>query len=273
MPPSPKPTRSIWRTIRVSVLMYVLAMVALGTWLAKSRSTDWDDTLYMAIYPVNGDGSERSAAYIQRLEEVTFKPIEEFLGREINRYGHQLKNPVIIELGAPVNRLPPEPPQDRHPLKVVLWSLQLRYFAWSVERRQDLPTPDIRMFAVYHDPDSEPRLAHSLGLEKGLIGVVNAYTGRTFEPRNNVVIAHEMLHTLGASDKYDARTNLPVFPQGFAEPERAPLYPQQIAEIMGGRIPLSSQEAAMPDSLLDSLVGPYTAAEIQWVELRFSDGS
>ena len=83
------------------------------------------------------------------------------------------------------------------------------------------------------------------------------------ELRPQVVITHELMHTLGASDKYDA-ANLPLHPQGFAEPERRPLYPQRAAEIMGGRIPLAPGRARMPNSLGEVLVGGYTAAEINW---------
>ena len=78
------------------------------------------------------------------------------------------------------------------------------------------------------------------------------------------MIAHELLHTLGATDKYDLQTNQPCFPHGFAEPDREPRYPQALAELMGGRIPISSDEAQTPESLRQVVVGPATAAEIGW---------
>ena len=74
-----------------------------------------------------------------------------------------------------------------------------------------------------------------------------------------------MLHTLGATDKYDLRTNMPSYPDGFAHPERRPLYPQTHAEIMGGRIALDDTSAMIPASLDDALVGPTTAEEIRWL--------
>jgi hypothetical protein len=81
---------------------------------------------------------------------------------------------------------------------------------------------------------------------------------------NNIVIAHEFLHTVGASDKYDLRSGAPLFPIGFAERDRTPLYPQEQAEIMAGRRPLSAHEWEMPRSLRQVLVGPETALEIRW---------
>jgi hypothetical protein len=81
---------------------------------------------------------------------------------------------------------------------------------------------------------------------------------------NDVVIAHELLHTLGATDKYDLATGLPSHPAGYAEPERAPLHPQSHAELMGGRIPLSGSRAETPESLRRVVIGPATAREIGW---------
>ena len=81
---------------------------------------------------------------------------------------------------------------------------------------------------------------------------------------NNIVIAHELLHTVGATDKYDLATEMPLYPAGFADPARTPLYPQDDAEIMAGRRALSAQEAEMPASLRNVVVGPATAREIHW---------
>jgi hypothetical protein len=146
----------------------------------------------------------------------------------------------------------------------MLWSLQLRYWAF-VHDNYDGPAADIQMFVVYHDPARNDHLQHSLGIQKGMIGVVNAFASPALAARNNVVIAHEFLHTVGATDKYDPATNQPLYPAGFAEPLREPRYPQRLAEIMGGRVPLSEREAVMPKSLAESSVGKQTAEEIGWI--------
>ena len=67
-----------------------------------------------------------------------------------------------------------------------------------------------------------------------------------------------------ARDKYDRRTDLPVHPTGFAKPDKNPLYPQDQAEIMGGRIPISPNQASIPRSLVQTVIGPTTASEIGW---------
>jgi len=254
----------MFRQLRILALLLLLFGVALTTWQTKMRTTDWDESLWMVVYPINGDGSDASRRYIEGLKESTFEPIESFLKREAKRYGVAIDQPLIVKLSTELDELPPAPPQSANPLRVAWWSLKMRYWALT-NNNFDGPSPDIQMFVLYHDPAKQQQLAHSLGLEKGLIGVVNAYAGKKMAARNNVVIAHEMLHTVGASDKYDVSNNLPVFPVGYAEPDRNPLHPQRKAEVMAGRIPHSERKAVMPRGLKSTMIGETTAIEIRWL--------
>ena len=81
---------------------------------------------------------------------------------------------------------------------------------------------------------------------------------------NQIVVAHELLHTLGATDKYDRATGQPRAPEGLGEPDREPLFPQEYGEIMAGRIALSADDAAMPHDLDAMVIGAVTAREIGW---------
>ena len=81
-------------------------------------------------------------------------------------------------------------------------------------------------------------------------------------------MAHELLHTLRATDKYSFATNTPSFPDGYAAPEARPLLPQTKAELMAGRIPLDAQRAEMPSDLKQVVIGAATAREIGWPELH-----
>jgi hypothetical protein len=54
-----------------------------------------------------------------------------------------------------------------------------------------------------------------------------------------------------------------VYPAGYGEPLREPLWPQRHAEIMGGRIAVSEREAMIPKSLRYVVIGPDTASEIR----------
>ena len=257
---------NFFRRLRQLILLLVLLFVATGSYLSRARSTDWDEPLWITMYPINGDGLESTSAYIDKLETDTFIDIEKFMERETKRYGVDIERPVRIDLGLPVDAQPPAPPADGNPIKIAFWSLKLRWWARNITSDQPGARPDIRMFIVYHDPEVRNSLPHSLGLQKGMIGVVHSFANRRQRQVNNFVIAHEMLHTLGASDKYALNNNRPMFPHGYAEPDNSQRYPQRYAEIMGGRIPLTSSKAVMPNGLLQALVGPATALEIRWID-------
>ena len=256
----------LFRQLRIVFLLFILLLVAGDAWLASSRATDWDDALWVAIFPINADGGRVAGDYISQLENTVFSPVEEFFPRQANRYDLPGKELVRVRLGSEVETMPPVPPKERRGLAVVWWSLKLRFWAMRTGLGMDGPPADIRIYVIYHDPARQPRLAHSLGLKEGLIGVVNAYASKAYSGRNNVVIAHELLHTLGATDKYDLGSSQPVYPEGYAQPERNPLYPQYMAEVMGGRIPLSRTHSDIPGSLKRTVIGLTTAREINWLE-------
>ena len=253
----------MFKLIRISILLFILFFVAVSTMLTQARSTDWNNSLWVKIYPINADGSDASTRYINTLDVKTFAGIEEFVSREIKKYGHDLKLPVQIELGHEINEQPPALDGSPAIWRVMLWSLRIRWWASSVTEDQDNPPPDVRIFVRYHSPSEEFRLENSVGLQKGMVGVVNAFASRRQKGTNNVIIAHEFLHTLGATDKYDPADGTPYFPHGYAEPSRSPRYPQRYAEIMGGRIAISEWEAMVPKSLRYTVIGDQTAGEIQ----------
>ena len=253
----------MFKAIRIAVLLFILFMVAMGTWLTQSRSTDWNNSLWVKIYPINGDGSQASADYISKLRVETFADIEDFIAREVERYGHTLARPVRIELGNPIHEQPPSVDDASNVIDIAIWSLKMRLWVSGVTGDQDRIDPDVRIFVRYHSPESALSLENSVGIQKGMYGVVNAYSSRRLGGRNNFVIAHEFLHTLGATDKYDPVTLMPIAPGGIAEPERSPLYPQAKAEIMGGRIPIKIGDAVTPKNLSFAVIGPLTAQEIR----------
>lgn len=251
------------RALRIAVLLFVLATVAVGAWQQRALTVEWRRTLDVVVYPVNGDGREATAAYIASLDREAFGPIVEFMRREAERHGAPQANPVSLKLGPVVQSLPPAMSASREALEVMLWSLQLRFWAWRNDRYAG-PKPDVRVFAIYYDPAVTRRVEHSVGLRKGMIGIARVFAAPHMTQENDVVIAHEVLHTFGATDKYDPATGQPLVPEGLADPAQSPLYPQQMAEIMGGRIALSETRSDTPRSLELALIGSKTAAEINW---------
>lgn len=257
----------MFRRLRIFILLFILASVAFSTWRAKARVADWRYPLRVAVFPINGDRSAATQAYITQLSTGAFEPIADYLDEEAKRHGVTMRygKPITLTLAPEVATQPPTPPADGNVLRIILWSLQLRYWAYRADT-SGRTNPHIRLFVRLFDPTTHTVVPNSLGLEQGMIGVVNTYASEKFEGRNNVVIAHELLHTVGAQDKYDPRTNQPLHPHGYAEPDAEKLYPQRWAEIMGGRIPLSPNTAAMPRELQETLVGDQTAREIQWIK-------
>ena len=255
----------MFKAIRIAILLFILFFVAVGTWLAQSRSTDWNNSLWVKVYPINADSSETVDRYIATLEVEDFTDIEEFLTREVQRYGRTISRPLRMELGTPIRTQPPEI-GGRGVLDVMTWSLKLRWWAWRAAGKQDDITPDVRIFIRYHSPDDAYKLEDSVGLQMGMVGIVNARASRRHEGANNVIIAHEFMHTLGATDKYELGTGQPLAPEGLAEPDRRPLYPQRWAEIMGGRIAIAQNDAVLPKSLRYTIIGPATARESRLAE-------
>ena len=252
----------MFKAVRISILLFILFFVTVSTWLTQARSTDWNDSLWIKIYPINADGSTEASKYIEGLEVRHFEGIEAFLARETERYARGVKHPVRIELGSPVRKQPPELPAEPSIFSIMHWSLKMRWWSGSVTDKQDDIEPDVRIFVRYHRPDLAITLENSVGLQKGMVGVVNGYASRRHRGTNNVIIAHEFLHTLGATDKYSPIDGHPVGPDGIAEPDRTPLYPQRYAEIMGGRIALAEDDSEIPSSLKYAVIGPLTASEI-----------
>ncbi len=255
---------STFKALRVFILLFILLLVSGGIYLDRLRSTDWNDPLWVIVYPINGDGSEVSQNYIEKLQRKRFEPVENFFIRESEKYNLGLTTPIKVFLAPELKETPPEPPRDGSILSTILWSLKMRYWVYT-HNDYDGPS-DIKIFLKYYDDVDNQPVPDSLGIQNGLYAVVNAFAIKKMGAKNNVVLAHELLHTVGAIDKYDMNTTLPLYPIGYAEPDKKPVYPQVKAEIMGGRVPIARDKARMPEGLKTTVIGRATAAEIGWIE-------
>ena len=253
----------MFKAFRILILLLILAGVSYGTWHTKTRSVEWKHELPVNIYLVNGDGSENVNKYLSSLTVDDFKPIQRFMHDEAERYGRSANASIEIKLGGIIATLPPAPPRNGSVPEAILWSLKMRWWAFRNGETSG-PGPQVKMFLLYFDPAQTGSLQHSTGLQKGLIGRVNVFASRDMARQNNMVITHEFLHTLGATDKYDPATNQPTYPDGYANPDQQPPEPQSFAEIMAGRIPVSQTNATIPESLNDVVIGSLTAREINW---------
>jgi hypothetical protein len=255
----------MWRTLRIVILLLVLAIVAGGAWLDRIRTTSWQHTVFVGAFPVNADGSAAADRYISGLTEAQLQPVTEFVAAEARRYGVALDAPIGIKLYAPLHTRPPQLDADAGLFGRIVWSLRLRRYRAQAIGSIERSRPQIALFLLYHDPATSPVLPHSLGLQRGLMGVVHLFATDAQTAQNAIVTAHELLHTFGATDKYAFDSDAPLYPQGYAEPQLNPRYPQRFAEIMAGRIPLAPDRQVMPDDLSEERVGPATALEIGWL--------
>ena len=252
----------MFRFIRIAILLTILVVVAGNQWLTKSRFSSWEKSLWVSVYPVLAEPGANIRAYSEKLTPAAFTEIGVFVEQQARRYGRVLDNPLVIQVAKPLEILPPELPRENSGLKVALWSLKMRWWVWRNGDQDGLAPAHIKIFVLYQNRKPEGQLERSVGVQNGSYGVVNAVASRQMAARNRIIIAHELMHILGASDKYNPASGQPITPDGLANPQQSPLYPQNRAEIMAGRIATSANQWRRPANLKSCVIGAATATEI-----------
>jgi hypothetical protein len=254
--------------IRVSVLLAVLLGVLVYAWVdvrSRRARNDWDHTLYVAVALVRLERVDEAAIDALR---ARLPALEDRLAAELERYRPGAPRPVRFRLVPPVDAAAPPPlPKGDGPLDAASHSLALWSYLRDLDARAGLDASlfDARIYvAVRRARKVDRTLVEGRSEQGGRVGLVEVELDAEVADLPLVVVAHELLHTLGATDKYDAggRTLVPL---GLAEPERAPRYPQRYAEIMARNRPVSPTTELVPDSLDEVAIGPSTAREIGWL--------
>ncbi len=260
--------RIAFRIFRIILLLSIFVALAFYTKTQKLKSRSWSQSLQVIIFPINGDGSPVVEEYIEQLDGEIFNEIDQFFQREAQHYSLTIEQPITTNLGLAMIQHPPVSPAPNASFaEIAWWGIKFRYWAYRNTPDEESNLRRVRVFVHYHEADEGKKLQHSLGLDKGLLSIVHAFASEQQEQQNNIVIAHELLHTVGASDKYNVN-NQPVFPDGYAEPENSPLFPQMLAEIMAAKIPQSATQSIMAESLESCIIGEKTAEEISWVQVE-----
>jgi len=258
--------RTLFRVFRIIILLIIFAALAFYTKTQKLKSRSWSESLQLVIYPVKGEDSPDIEEYIKQLDGAVFSEIDQFFINEAKHYSLGIEQPTTTRLGETIQIRPPTAPTpDSSFIEIIWWSLKFRYWAYKNTPDDESNLHRVRIFLLYHEAEKNKLLPHSLGLDKGLLVIANVFSSPQQEQQNNIIIAHELLHTVGASDKYNA-INQPLFPDGYAEPDISPLYPQILAEIMSAKIPLSASQSKMAESLKLCIIGEKTAREINWIQ-------
>ena len=253
---------TVFKLMRVVVLLSVFFVILVGSWMTEKRMASWERPILVTVYPIVGDAEAATRSYAASIDQDYFDEVNRFFERESTVYGSVTTPAFRFQIAPLSTERPPEIPGQFSPLKIAWWSLRMRWWAWLKNVGDDMVQADIQMFVLLHGMNGNKELGISVGMRKGRYGIVKAYARRDMNRRNRVVFTHEMLHVLGATDKYVLSTGEPIFPNGFADPDQRPLFPQSMAEIMGGRIPLNSYSSEMLASLSQSKIGRLTAEEI-----------
>lgn len=253
---------SVFKLIRIVILLSIFFVILLSTWMTEKRMAAWERPILVTIYPIVADEEPETAKFARQIELDAFRDVNRFFDRESGVYGFTVTPAFRFQLAQVSYDKPPPIPGQFSTAEIAWWSLKMRWWAWMMGFKDDMVEPDIQMFVLYHSLNGNNEVGISVGMRKGRYGIVKAYARESLQDQNRVVFTHELLHVLGATDKYVISTGEPIFPHGFAYPDNRPLFPQEKAEIMGGRIPLSSFESVMPDSLEQCRVGRLTAEEI-----------
>jgi len=97
------------------------------------------------------------------------------------------------------------------------------------------------------------------------VGIVEVQLSDSMVDFALFVATHELFHTLNATDKYDEYGRARM-PDGFAEPDKIPVFPQSYIEVMARNRPLDAENEEPPQSLDELRVGAATAKEIGWIK-------
>jgi hypothetical protein len=267
---APKPRSRRFFYIRVGVLLAILVGVLLWAWRdvrSRRARNEWDHTLTVAILLVRLEPIDDVAITALRKQ---LPALEDRLSAELARYRPGAPRPFRFELKDPIDGTapPPAPPGDG-PIDLAKYAYALGSYVDDVDKRAgvDASLYDVRIYVALRRPrQAEVTLAEGRSEQGGRVGVVEVELDTDAEGAHLplVVVAHELMHTLGATDKYDANGRT-IVPLGLAEPDRVPVFPQRYAEIMARNRPLSATEEKVPDSFDQVAVGPVTAREIGWL--------
>lgn len=264
-----KRTKAFW--IRLAILLFILFVVVLwairDTWTRRERLS-WDHTLDVAVVLVHVSGTEpadpsAAATMATRADALAMR-----LAEEQRRYRTGAPQPFRFQVKGPVEASAPAPAPASDSFS------DLAKQAWDVSKWTDEVDAaagvvashyDSRIYVMVKKPASDLRAAVEGHSEQGgRRGFVEVELDATMVDLALMVVAHEMFHTLGATDKYDAQGRA-RFPDGFVEPNASPQFPQARAEVMARNRPVSANEERVPETLDELGVGRATALEIRWL--------
>jgi len=258
-------TKSGAKALRVALLLAVLAIVlvyAAHDIAARRSRNEWQRTLDIALVVVTEPGTDASATAELRTRAPE---LARRLTAEFRRYRPGAPAPfAFVHYGpVPLERAVPVVSGDDL-AAAAHYAWDQRAFTRDVDARAGVPTGgfDARLYLVVRRP-TERSVVEGASEHGGRVGIARAELDHGTVDLALFVAAHELFHTLGASDHYgpDGRA---LLPDGLAEPELSPQFPQRKAEVMARNRPVSAASERRLESLEELGVGPATAREVGW---------
>ena len=258
-------SRTFFR-VRVTVLLLVLFGVALYAWndvRSRKARRDWAHPLEVAVVVLAEPGVDTAAldAFRERLPAL-----EERLTSEKHRYQPGSWKPFAFTMFGPLppSGAAPKLEEDGFFALAGHSYANWRYFG-EVDERAHLTAKAYasRIYVTVRAPrDANRTFVEGESEQDGRIGSVDVELDPASVDFALIVVAHELMHTLGATDKYDPKGR-PKLPEGLAEPDLGTY--QTKVEIMAQTRPVTIDVFAQPDTLGDVAVGPATAREVGWI--------
>lgn len=258
--------RSVWRRRRLVVLSLTLAVVSIFGWMEwRRRTLGWDRSQRVAVVLLTSRETPSEAA-LDAFRNGTERVLAALAAQKA-RYLDDGVPPFEFRVFGPVRELRPLPVFEDDGL----WSLfrfnrELAAYAASHDEAAGLTGAfDTRIYLQGTRPQSEHRQSvEGVSQAGGQIGAVSAELNEASWDFAWFVVVHELLHTRGASDKYDPHGHA-LEPEGLADPDRDPRYPQLGVELMARGQPEAKGQELPPGPPETWAIGKWTAREIGWV--------
>lgn len=200
--------RSRFFKIRVAVLLFVLGIVVLYAWAnvrSRRARNEWQRPVNVAIVLVRNGAVEPEAIEAMR---ARIAHLDVLLSRELHRYRTTPDHPFAFVVRGPVD-LPSKRPELHSDglLELARHALALSRWVAAVDERAKLPGSsfDSRVYVVLNMPaHGSLRFVEGSSEQGGRVGTLEVDLDATTIDSALFVTAHELFHTLGALDKYDA---------------------------------------------------------------------
>lgn len=198
--------------------------------------------------------------------------IESFYNREFKRYSSDGR--PVLELRISDFSMAVQGLTKRFDAPSLLASSKLFHFFEELGFKRPKESPVLYIYFYAFDPNSSENPAFPDEFK----GERPAHTGVVFAPSHPSMhvkifenIAREIAFLFGAKDRRDATTGMPLVPEGLANPQERPLYPQTKAELMAKDIPINALQKRTVTDVSDIVIGAATAYELGWIDIKKRD--